>query len=123
MVQRKVLPGVAFGAMVNFSANVKSCPLGPSTGPGGVSSTLRPVSHFAVGMTFIPMALLDVPSTIMSLGGIAIAIGATVDAEIVMVEACHKKLEEQPNAQGEARRRLLAEAAREVTPAIASMSR
>ena len=33
------------------------------------------------------MCLLDIPSTIMSLGGIAIAIGATVDAEIVMIEA------------------------------------
>jgi Cu(I)/Ag(I) efflux system membrane protein CusA/SilA len=32
----------------------------------------------------------------MSLGGIAIALGATVDAEIVMVEAAHKKLEHAP---------------------------
>ncbi len=39
--------------------------------------------------------LLDIPSTIMSLGGIAIAIGATVDAEIVMIEAGHKKLEQR----------------------------
>ena len=40
-----------------------------------------------VALSFIPMCLLDIPSTIMSLGGIAIAIGATVDAEIVMIEA------------------------------------
>jgi Cu(I)/Ag(I) efflux system membrane protein CusA/SilA len=83
-----------------------------------VRSTLLPVLSLpvAVGLSFIPMYLLDIPSTIMSLGGIAIAIGATVDAEIVMIEASHKKLEgAQPGAD---RRRLLAEAAREVTPAI-----
>jgi Cu(I)/Ag(I) efflux system membrane protein CusA/SilA len=70
----------------------------------------------SVALSFIPMVLLDIPSTIMSLGGIAIAIGATVDAEIVMIEAAHKKLEHA--APGADRRRLLAEAAREVTPAI-----
>jgi copper/silver efflux system protein len=70
----------------------------------------------AVSLSFIPMYLLDIPSTIMSLGGIAIAIGATVDAEIVMIEASHKKLEHaDPGAD---RHKLLAEAAREVTPAI-----
>jgi Cu(I)/Ag(I) efflux system membrane protein CusA/SilA len=81
-------------------------------------SSLLPVLSLpiAVALSFIPMALLDVPSTIMSLGGIAIAIGATVDAEIVMIEAAHKKLEHAP--PGADRRRLLAEAAREVTPAI-----
>jgi Cu/Ag efflux pump CusA len=47
----------------------------------------------SVALSFIPMVFLDIPSTIMSLGGIAIAIGATVDAVIVMVEAAHKKLE------------------------------
>ncbi|HEY3500628.1 MAG TPA: efflux RND transporter permease subunit [Polyangiaceae bacterium] len=70
----------------------------------------------AVALAFIPMYLLDIPSTIMSLGGIAIAIGATVDAEIVMIEASHKKLEHAP--PGADRHKLLAEAAREVTPAI-----
>ncbi len=72
----------------------------------------------AVGMAFIPMAWFSIPSTIMSLGGIAIAIGATVDAEIVMLEACHKKLEASPPDAD--RRRLLQEAAAEVTPAIFS---
>ncbi len=70
----------------------------------------------AVAVSFIPMVLLDIPATIMSLGGIAIALGATVDAEIVMIEASHKKLERAP--PGADRRKLLAEAAREVTPAI-----
>jgi len=70
----------------------------------------------AVLLAFIPMHLLGIESTIMSLGGIAIALGAAVDAEIVMVEACHKKLEHAP--PGADRRVLLAQAAREVTPAI-----
>jgi Cu(I)/Ag(I) efflux system membrane protein CusA/SilA len=69
-----------------------------------------------VAASFIPMALLGVPATIMSLGGIAIALGATVDAEIVMIEASHRKLERAP--PGADRDALLAEAAREVTPAI-----
>jgi copper/silver efflux system protein len=81
-------------------------------------SALLPVLSLpvAVAVSFIPMTLLDIPATIMSLGGIAIAIGATVDAEIVMIEASHKKLEHAP--PGADRRALLAEAAREVTPAI-----
>ncbi len=73
----------------------------------------------AVVTAFIPMYFLGIPATIMSLGGIAIAIGATVDAEIVMVEAAHKKLEHAPkNLSNAEREKLLAEAAREVTPAI-----
>jgi Cu(I)/Ag(I) efflux system membrane protein CusA/SilA len=84
-------------------------------------SALLPIVSLplAVMAAFIPMWLFDVPATIMSLGGIAIAIGATVDAEIVMVEAAHKKLEHAPpNLSPEARRDLLSKAAAEVTPAI-----
>ena len=84
-------------------------------------SALLPIISLplAVVTAFIPMVLLGIPATIMSLGGIAIAIGATVDAEIVMVEAAHKKLEHAPaNLSAQERERLLAEAAREVTPAI-----
>jgi Cu(I)/Ag(I) efflux system membrane protein CusA/SilA len=73
----------------------------------------------AVLAAFIPMVAFGVPATIMSLGGIAIAIGATVDAEIVMVEAAHKKLESAPATLSEdERRKLLADSAKEVTPAI-----
>jgi Cu(I)/Ag(I) efflux system membrane protein CusA/SilA len=72
----------------------------------------------SVALAFIPMVLLDIPSTIMSLGGIAIAIGATVDAQIVMIEAAHKKLEHAGNPSGAERRQLLVAAAKEVTPAI-----
>jgi copper/silver efflux system protein len=81
-------------------------------------SALLPILSLpiSVALSFIPLYLLDIPSTIMTLGGIAIAIGATVDAEIVMIEASHKKLEEA--GPGADRHKLLAEAAREVTPAI-----
>ncbi len=48
----------------------------------------------AVVISFIPMYLLGVSANIMSLGGIAISIGAMVDASIVVIENCHKKLEE-----------------------------
>ncbi|OFW04738.1 MAG: cation transporter [Acidobacteria bacterium RIFCSPLOWO2_02_FULL_67_36] len=47
----------------------------------------------AVLISFIPMRLMGVSSNIMSLGGIAIAVGAMVDAAIVVVEQTHKKLE------------------------------
>ncbi len=52
----------------------------------------------AVLLAFIPMAYLNITSSIMSLGGIAIAIGAMADAAIVMVENAHKRLEQTPNA-------------------------
>jgi copper/silver efflux system protein len=81
-------------------------------------SSLLPILSLpiSVAISFIPMVLLDIPSTIMSLGGIAIAIGATVDAQIVMIEAGHKKLEYA--GPGADRHRILIEAAKEVTPAI-----
>ncbi|TKB55583.1 MAG: efflux RND transporter permease subunit [Nitrospira sp.] len=50
----------------------------------------------AVLLAFIPMVYLNITSSIMSLGGIAIAIGAMVDAAIVMVENAHKRLEQAP---------------------------
>ncbi len=48
----------------------------------------------AVIIAFIPMKAMGLTSNIMSLGGIAIAVGAMVDAAIVVVEQTHKKLEE-----------------------------
>ncbi len=47
----------------------------------------------AVLLSFIPMYLMGLTSNIMSLGGIAIAIGAMVDASIVLIENSHKRIE------------------------------
>jgi Cu(I)/Ag(I) efflux system membrane protein CusA/SilA len=47
----------------------------------------------AIVLAFVPMRWLGLTSNIMSLGGIAIAIGAMVDAAIIMVENAHKHLE------------------------------
>ena len=57
-------------------------------------------------MAFIAMRVLGIGADIMSLGGIAIAIGAMIDAAIVMIENMHKHLEREI---GDKRRRLLAE--------------
>ena len=48
----------------------------------------------AILLSFVPMFYLHLTSNIMSLGGIAIAIGAMVDAAIIMVENAHKSLEQ-----------------------------
>jgi Cu(I)/Ag(I) efflux system membrane protein CusA/SilA len=50
-------------------------------------------------LAFIPMQLSGMTANIMSLGGIAVAIGAMVDAAVVVVEQTHKKLEHW-NAEG-----------------------
>ncbi|MGE5570694.1 MAG: efflux RND transporter permease subunit [Rhodospirillales bacterium] len=61
-----------------------------------VPSALIPIITIPVSViiAFIPMKMMGLTSNIMSLGGIAIAIGAMVDAAIVVVEQTHKKLEE-----------------------------
>ena len=71
---------------------------------------------------FIVMYLQGVNANIMSLGGIAIAIGAMVDAAIVMIENAHKKIEHARDEEGELtearRRQVITEAAVEVGPAL-----
>jgi len=52
----------------------------------------------AVLIAFIPFRMLGITANIMSLGGIAIAVGTLVDAAIVVVEQTHKKLEEWEQA-------------------------
>lgn len=61
-----------------------------------IPSAIIPVATIpiAIIVSFIPMKMMGLTSNIMSLGGIAIAIGAMVDASIVVVEQTHKKLEE-----------------------------
>ncbi len=70
----------------------------------------------AVLLAFVPMHALGLSSNIMSLGGIAIAIGAMVDAAIVLVENAHKHLEHAP--PGANRLAVIIEASREVGPPI-----
>ncbi|MDP2226091.1 MAG: efflux RND transporter permease subunit [Moraxellaceae bacterium] len=75
-------------------------------------------------MAFIVMQHQGLNANIMSLGGIAIAIGAMVDAAVVMIENAHKRIEawqhEHPGQtlQGEAHWRVIGEAASEVGPAL-----
>jgi Cu(I)/Ag(I) efflux system membrane protein CusA/SilA len=67
-------------------------------------------------IAYICMWVLGLSSNIMSLGGIAIAIGAMVDAAIVMIENTHKRLEHAP--EGKPRHEVIIEAAVEVGPAL-----
>jgi Cu(I)/Ag(I) efflux system membrane protein CusA/SilA len=69
----------------------------------------------AIIISFVAMHYLNLTANIMSLGGIAIAIGAMVDASIIMVENAHKKLEhwEEQGRPG-SRTEVLIEAAKEV---------
>ncbi len=73
----------------------------------------------AIIISFICMYYLKITSNIMSLGGIAIAIGAMVDASIIMVENAHKKLEkwEEEGRQG-SRIDVIIDAAKEVGPSL-----
>lgn len=83
-----------------------------------VRSALVAILMLPVGIliAFIVMRWLGLNSNIMSLGGIAIAIGAMVDAAIVMIENAHKHLEraspDKPRAE------VIIEACREVGPAL-----
>lgn len=67
-------------------------------------------------MAFAAMKALGLGSNIMSLGGIAIAVGAMIDAAIVMIENAHKHLERAP--PNKPRVEILIEAASEVGPAL-----
>jgi len=69
----------------------------------------------AILLSFISMYYLKLTSNIMSLGGIAIAIGAMVDAAIVMVENAHKRLEQwESEGRKGSRSQVIIEAAKEV---------
>jgi Cu(I)/Ag(I) efflux system membrane protein CusA/SilA len=72
----------------------------------------------AVLMSFIPMYYQGITANIMSLGGIAVAIGEMVDAAIVIVENAHRKLEHAQPEDEPSRRTLIVDAMQEVGPSI-----
>ena len=87
-------------------------------------SALVAIVALPVGVlvSFIVMYYQGVNANIMSLGGIAIAIGAMVDAAIVMIENAHRQLEDYKNTHGEPnntqRIKVIIDAASEVGPAL-----
>jgi len=86
-----------------------------------VRSALVAIVMLPVGVlvAFIVMRLLGIDSNLMSLGGIAIAIGAMVDAAIVMIENAHKHIERlRPGHSTRERASAMLDACREVGPAL-----
>ncbi|MBS1158687.1 MAG: Heavy metal efflux pump CzcA [Proteobacteria bacterium] len=84
-------------------------------------SALVAILMLPVGIliSFIAMRLLGMNSNLMSLGGIAIAIGAMIDAAIVMIENAHKHLERLPEEHSSAERAdAMLAACKEVGPAL-----
>ncbi|MFJ1311895.1 efflux RND transporter permease subunit [Agrobacterium sp. P15N1-A] len=83
-----------------------------------VRSALVAIIMLPIGilMSFVAMRTLGIGANIMSLGGIAIAIGAMIDAAIVMIENAHKHLERAP--PDKSRTEVLIKAASEVGPAL-----
>jgi len=73
----------------------------------------------AVLAAFIPMYFLHVSSNVMSLGGLALAIGVLIDAAIVITENGYRHLAERTDSlSGQGRRRILVGAAQQVGPAL-----
>ena len=86
-----------------------------------VRSALVAILMLPVGIliAFIAMRLLGMNSNLMSLGGIAIAIGAMIDAAIVMIENAHKHLERLPTGHAHSDRAdAMLAACKEVGPAL-----
>jgi copper/silver efflux system protein len=84
-------------------------------------SALIPVLTLPVGvlLAFVPMFYQHLTANIMSLGGVAVAIGAMVDASIILVENVHKKLSEWDRAgQIAPRTDVIIHAMQEVGPSI-----
>lgn len=112
-LSQKLLEEMAFVALITllFLVHVRSTLVAVITLP------------LAVLMSFAVMRWLGINANIMSLGGIAIAIGALVDAAIVMVENAHKQLEHYRHEHGHEPRgaehwALIGKASSEVGPAL-----
>src|SRR5262249_34904503 len=86
-----------------------------------VRSALVPVLTLPLGvlLAFIPMDYQHLTANIMSLGGIAVAIGARADASIILIETIHKRLEDAgDDLEPAARRTLIIHAMQEVGPSL-----
>jgi len=86
-----------------------------------VRSALVPILALPVALvaSFVPMYYLDVTSNIMSLGGLALAIGVMVDAAIVMVENAYRRVSEPGNSlEYDAQPRAIISAAKQVARPI-----
>ncbi|TMQ19022.1 MAG: efflux RND transporter permease subunit [Deltaproteobacteria bacterium] len=86
-----------------------------------VRSALIPILTLPLGvmLAFIPMAYQHLTANIMSLGGIAVAIGAMVDASIIIIENIHKKLDDwDRRGRPVPRRDAIIAAMQEVGPSI-----
>jgi Cu(I)/Ag(I) efflux system membrane protein CusA/SilA len=84
-------------------------------------SALVPILTLPLGvlMAFIPMLYQGLTANIMSLGGIAVAIGAMVDASVILIENIHKRLEAWENdGRSGAQRDVVIGAMQEVGPSI-----
>ena len=82
----------------------------------GTCVTSCPAPLIAVLSAFAVMYLQGINANIMSIGGIAIAIGTMVDAAIVMIENVHRKLERSGDEPG--RMEAILEGCREVGPSL-----
>jgi copper/silver efflux system protein len=71
-----------------------------------------------LALTFGAMWILHIPATIMSLGGIGIALGMAVDADVVALEAAHRRLEKAGTGTPSERRANIVQAAQAIAPAI-----
>ena len=77
----------------------------------------------AILLAFIPLSMQHMSANIMSLGGIAVAIGAMVDAAIVMIDNIHKQLAavetgEESSREGVSRQEIIIQAMQQVGPSI-----
>ena len=83
-------------------------------------SSLVVIAMLPLGIfgALLVMRVQGLNANIMSLGGIAIAIGAMVDGAIVMIENVHKRLEQNPEIDGSERWELIAKASSQVGPPL-----